>query len=235
MLQPSRVAVGRPASSPLIDSDGVLLRRYRTRGDRDAFEALFRKYQGPIYGLVVRLVGSEDAYDLTQEVFLRVLRSLHSFRGDCTFRTWLYTVARHVCYNHCRDEKRRQAIEGLFGGGEDGEESAEQQIPDTQMSVERIVETQELQRVVASILDSMTVEQRLLITLRDFEGMSYEEMTQITELSLVNVKSKLHRARLAFKTKFDPYWRALQDDENGAHGNEAARALNARLSGSAAD
>jgi RNA polymerase sigma-70 factor (ECF subfamily) len=216
----------------MIDTDGVLFRRYRSTGDRDAFEALFRKYQGPIYGLIVRLVGSEEAYDLTQEVFLRVLRSVQAFRGDCTFRTWLYTIARHVCYNHCRDSKRRQAIEGLFGGSDDDGESQEQEIPDTQMSVERIVETQELQRVVASILETMTVEQRLLITLRDFEGMSYEEMTQITDLSLVNVKSKLHRARLAFKAKFEPYWKALQDGDNDdARGNEAERIGGKRLTG----
>ena len=233
MLQPSSAAIGRQVSS-LIDTDGVLLRRYRATGDRDAFESLFRKYQGPIYGLVVRLVGAEDAYDLTQEVFLRVLRSLHSFRGDCTFRTWLYTVARHVCYNHCRDEKRRQAIEGLFGGGDDGDECPEQQIPDTQMNVERIVETAELQRIVASILESMTVEQRLLITLRDFEGLSYEEIMQITELSLVNVKSKLHRARLAFKVKFDPFWRALQGEESESHGIDAVRMRSDRRSDSVA-
>jgi RNA polymerase sigma-70 factor (ECF subfamily) len=212
-----RALDGSAESRPLIDADAVLLRRYRAVGDRSAFETLFRKYQGPVYGFVVRLVGREEAYDLTQEVFLRALRSLNTFRGDCTFRTWLYTIARHVCYNHCRDEKRRHAVEGLFGdapvdGDEDGGESALDRVADTGPDVSRIAEMQELQRVVGEILDSMTVEQRLMITLRDFEDMSYEEIGQITELSLANVKSKLHRARLLFKTRFQPYWDALQED-----------------------
>ncbi len=214
-----------------IDTDAVLLRRYRTHGDRKAFESLFRKYQGPIYGLVVRLIGSEQAYDLTQDVFVRALRSISTFRGDCSFRTWLYTIARHVCYNHSRDEKRRQTIEGIFLGDTDddsGESSPrESQYPDPQMNVPRIVETQELQRVVQDILETMPVEQRLLITLRDFEGMSYEEIGEITELSLVNVKSKLHRARVAFKTRFEPYWKAMQDDGEVQSGTGGGKVVDA--------
>jgi RNA polymerase sigma-70 factor (ECF subfamily) len=199
-------------TTPIIDTDAVLLRRYRARGDRSAFEALFRKYQGPIYGLVVRMIGTEDAYDITQDVFIRAVKALQSFRGECTFRTWLYTIARRLCYNHCRDEKRRQTFVtmlGCDGDSESGDGQYEYQLPDPLADVSRIAETKELQRIVAEILESMSAEQRLLITLRDFEGMSYEEIAQITELSIVNVKSKLHRARQAFKTKFAPYWKAM--------------------------
>ena len=207
-----------------IDADAILLRRYRATGERLAFEQLFKRYQAPIYGFVVRLVGQEDAYDLTQEVFLKALRSSGAFRGECTFRTWLYTIARNTCYNHSRDEKRRHAIEGFIRGNR-GEEQGDsggklspdnaiaQQIADPQADIARILETKELQRIVAAILNTLTVEQRLLITLRDFEGMPYEEIGQIADLSLVNVKSKLHRARLAFKTKFAPYWKALYADD----------------------
>ncbi len=198
-------------SGQVIDPDALLMRRYRVSNDRSAFETLFRKYQGPIYGLVVRLIGAEDAYDVTQEVFLRALRAMGSFRGESTFRTWLYTIARHVCYNPCRDKKRRTAIEGFLGGSDD-EGDCSGEVADPQMDIARIVETKELQRIVSDILAGMTVEQRLLITLRDFEGMSYEEIAQITELSLVNVKSKLHRARLTFKTQFEPYWSALYEE-----------------------
>jgi len=199
-------------TTPIIDTDAVLLRRYRLRSDRSALEALFRKYQGPIYGLVVRLIGSEDAYDVTQDVFVRAVKALHAFRGDCTFRTWLYTIARRLCYNHCRDEKRRMSIVTMLGGDCDddlSEGQREVQFPDPEADVARIAETKELQRIVCQILETMSVEQRLLITLRDFEGMSYEEIAHITEMSLVNVKSKLHRARQAFKSKFSPYWSAM--------------------------
>ena len=71
--------------------------------------------------------------------------------------------------------------------------------------IARIVEVRELQRIVDGVLAELTPEQRLLITLRDLQGLSYEEVAEITELSLVNVKSKLHRARLAFKSRFQPF------------------------------
>ncbi len=239
-IAPDAVALnstGGQISMPAIDADAILLRRYRATGDRSAFEQLFRRYQAPIYGFVVRLIGPEDAYDLTQEIFLKALRSSGAFRGECTFRTWLYTIARNSCYNHCRDEKRRRAIEGFLrgsrgeregdggGGGEDElsqSDAIAQQVADPQADITRILETQELQRIVAAILETLTVEQRLLITLRDFEGMPYEEIGQIADLSLANVKSKLHRARLAFKTKFAPYWKALygEDGESQCAGSD---------------
>lgn len=189
-----------------IDPDATLLRRYRATGDRSAFEALFRKYQAPIFGFVCRMVGSEEAYDLTQEVFLRALRALHAFKGECSFRTWLYTIARNVCFNHCREKRRKQLFEEVLGGEtEDDEGESVADLPDMAGDVTKLVETRELQQLVAHIMKSMPEEQRLLITLRDFDGLSYEEVAQITEMSIGNVKSKLHRARLAFKKRFQPY------------------------------
>ena len=84
-------------------------------------------------------------------------------------------------------------------------------VPDDTADVERIVETHELQRIVNSVLSTLTAEQRLLITLRDFEQLSYEEISLITETSLSNVKSRLHRARMAFKDKFKPYLKLLRE------------------------
>jgi RNA polymerase sigma-70 factor (ECF subfamily) len=195
----------------IIDADATLVRRYRTTGDRAAFEALYKKYQGPIFALVHRMVGSEDAYDITQEVFLRALKSLGTFRGDASFRTWIYTIARNVCYNHCRDLKRKYTYEEALGTDLDGDDETMDDLPDPHLSVEKITETKELQKVAREVLSHLSPEQRLLITLRDFEGMSYEEIGKITELSLVNVKSKIHRARMAFKKAFQPYMDILDD------------------------
>ncbi|MDR3709156.1 MAG: sigma-70 family RNA polymerase sigma factor [Capsulimonadaceae bacterium] len=198
-------------STGIIDPDATLVRRYRTTGEKGAFEGLFRKYQGPIYALVHRMVGGEDAYDITQEVFLRALRSIGSFRGECSFRTWLYTIARHICYNHCRDLKRRNAQEEGLGWDPDGSDETMDDLPDPHLNVEKIAETRELQRAAGRILAAMSPEQRLLISLRDFDGMTYEEIVAITELPLSSVKSKLHRARLAFKKMFQPYMDLLDD------------------------
>jgi RNA polymerase sigma-70 factor (ECF subfamily) len=183
---------------PRLDPDVALVRQFRATGNPRLFEALFKKYQTPIFHLVCRMVHGEDAYDLTQDVFYRALRALPTFKGDCKFSTWLYTIAKHVCLNHLREAKKREGQEEL-------EEGTPAEPTDAHLDVARIAETRELQRVVDDVLALLTDEQRLLLILRDFEQLSYEEIAVITDLSLVNVKSKLHRARLAFKAKFTPY------------------------------
>ena len=190
---------------PRLDPDLALVRQFRATASPAVFEILFRKYQSTVFSVVSRMVNGEDAYDLTQEVFVRALRSLPSFKGDCKFRTWLLTIARNVCLNHLRDKKARLGIEA---GSLDEEPDTPGFIPeqsDPAADIAKIVEVRELQRTVDKVLVLLTDEQRLLITLRDLQGLSYEEIEQIMELSPVNVKSKLHRARLAFKSKFQPY------------------------------
>jgi RNA polymerase sigma-70 factor (ECF subfamily) len=192
---------------PRLDPDVALVRQFQATGRPALFEALFRKYQTPIFHLVTRMVNGEEAYDLTQDVFLRALRALPTFKGDCKFSTWLYTIAKNTCLNHLRETKKRGEMEdySLDEDTEPGETGGGPEPSDPTADVARIVETRELQRIVDQTLAQLTPEQRLLMTLRDFEGLSYEEIGEITELSLVNVKSKLHRARLAFKSKFQPY------------------------------
>ena len=89
---------------PRLDPDVALVRQFRATGDSRLFEALFRKYQTPVFHLVHRMVNGEDAYDLTQEVFYRALRALPTFKGDSKFSTWLFTITKNVCLNHLRDQ-----------------------------------------------------------------------------------------------------------------------------------
>lgn len=207
-------------SLPRLDPDLALVRQFRATGKPALFETLFRKYQTPIFHLVCRMVNGEDAYDLTQEVFLRALRALPNFKGDCKFSTWLYTIAKNTCLNHVREDRRKSEYEDYSLDEEitPGERGG-RDLPDPEADVARIVETRELQRVVDKVLQELTPEQRLLVTLRDFQQLSYDEIGEIMELSLVNVKSKLHRARLAFKAKFEPYL-TLIGPESGS-GQEA--------------
>ena len=210
---------------PRLDPDVALVRQYRATASPAVFEILFRKYQTQVFSLVHRMVNGEEAYDLTQEVFVRAMRSLGGFHGDAKFRTWLLTIARNVCLNHLREQRLRL---GLTEGSLDSEPETPGCVPepsDPGADVARIAETHELQRVVDTVLALLTPEQRLLLTLRDLQGLSYEEVAEITELSLANVKSKLHRARLAFKTKFQPYLElvdpdALREPEQNLEGKE---------------
>jgi RNA polymerase sigma-70 factor (ECF subfamily) len=187
------------------DPDALLVRQHLS-GDPRAFEMLFRKYQTPIFNLVTRMVRGEDAYDLTQDVFLKAYKHLRSFRGDSKFSTWLFTIARHTCLNHLR---HKNVI------GEDSLDESQEEHPgnepiDAEMNVSKLCETRELQRVVDDLLQKMPPEARMLLILRDFEQLSYEEISQVTELSIVNVKSKIHRARQAFKKRFHPYLALLE-------------------------
>jgi RNA polymerase sigma-70 factor (ECF subfamily) len=193
-------AVGRAA-----DPDLILVRAHLA-GDPKAFETLFRKYQTPIFNMVTRMVRGEDAYDITQEVFLKALRAMKNFRGDSKFSTWLYTIARHTCLNHLRHKNviDEESLE------ESQEEHPGNEPIDATMNVARMCETRELQRVVDDLLATMPQEARLLLILRDFEQLSYDEISQVTELSIVNVKSKIHRARQAFKKRFQPYLELLE-------------------------
>jgi RNA polymerase sigma-70 factor (ECF subfamily) len=197
-------AAGLPVV-PRTDPDLLLVRQHLA-GDAKAFETLFRKYQTPIFNLVMRMVHGEDAYDITQEVFLKALRALGGFRGDSKFSTWLYTIARHTCLNHLR----HKAVLDEGSLEEQQEEHPGNEPIDVDMNVGRICETRELQRVVDDVLATMPAEQRMLLILRDFEQLSYDEISHVTELSIVNVKSKIHRARQAFKKRFAPYLELLE-------------------------
>jgi RNA polymerase sigma-70 factor (ECF subfamily) len=195
------------SSLPRLDPDVALVRQFLATKNPAVFEILFRKYQNQVFHLVYRMVNGEEAYDLTQEVFYRALRALPTFKGDCKFRTWLYTIARNTCLNHLRDDKKRDAMEEYSLDEEisTDDPGLTREISDPDASVEKIVETRELQNIVDRLLKEMSAEQRLLITLRDFQQLSYEEICEITDMNLVNVKSKLHRARISFKAKFQPY------------------------------
>ena len=198
---------------PRLDPDLALVRQFRTTGDPRVFETLFRRYQTPVFSLVSRMTGGEDAYDLTQDVFLRALKALPTFKGDSKFRTWLYTIARNTCLNHLRDKRMHAGTEAYsLDADTDAGELGGPDVPDPAADVERQVEGRELQAVVEQTLLLLSPEQRLLLTLRDLEGLAYEEIAQITDLSLVNVKSKLHRARLAFKARFAPHLEWVNTD-----------------------
>lgn len=191
---------------PRSDPDALLVRQH-LGGDNRAFETLFKKYQTPIFSLVTRMVRGEDAYDITQEVFLKALRSLGGFRGEAKFSTWLYTIARHTCLNHLR----HKAVLSEGSLDEQQQENASNEPVDHNMNIGRIAETHELQRVVDDVLATLPTEARMLLILRDFEQLSYDEISQVTELSIVNVKSKIHRARQVFKKRFQPYLELLEE------------------------
>lgn len=212
-----------PPAVPDLDDDAALdgqdlrdrrlIRRARN-GDARAFEELVQHYQHRIFGLVLRMIGNrQEAEDLAQEVFITVHRALGSYRGEGRFYTWLYRIATNTCKNRIKYLRGRN-----FHRSVPVEDSPEAQAPQADggpavslqshiAGPEATVEGSRLEAAIAAELAQLEPEHRLLIVLRDVQGLSYGDILRITGLQEGTLKSRLHRARLALKDRLRPYMR----------------------------
>jgi RNA polymerase sigma-70 factor (ECF subfamily) len=171
------------------------------RGDADSFEVLVRRHQKATFNLVYRLLGDyEEAAEVAQEVFLSAFKSIHQFRGDANFSTWLYRIA----FNHASTrrkslqlaQQRHVPLDGteLIG---DGDASADP---------EKRAQERETQQRVQRALNSLHKDDAAIIILRDLQDAPYEEVAQMLEIPVGTVKSRLHRARRALKELLAPQY-----------------------------
>lgn len=193
--------------------DRRLVRRARS-GDTRAFEELVSIYQHRIFGLVFRMIGNrQEAEDLAQEVFITVHRALATYRGEGRFYTWLYRIATNTCKNRIKYLRGRN-----FHRSVPVEDTPEAQVQGSDggpavslqshiAGPEATVEASRLERAIQAELDQLEPEHRLLIVLRDVQGMSYGDILKITGLQEGTLKSRLHRARIALKDRLKPYMR----------------------------
>ena len=164
------------------------------RGDLDAFNEIVRLYQDYLFGLVVRVVNDRDAAaDAVQEAFFSCYRNLGRFRGD-SFRSWLTRIALNAATDVLRYRKRRPA--DPFPEWED---DTWQPPADEDASPERQAMRRQSSRMLASAMTKITDDQRRAILLFDVEGFDYQEIADITGVSLGTVKSRIHRGRLALR------------------------------------
>lgn len=174
-------------------------------GDLDAFDQIVEEYSQKVYNLTYRMIGNPaDASDLSQEVFVRVYRSLNNFRGESSFSTWLYRIATNVCLDEIRRRNRKSAIPLKQRICIDDEQCRD--IPDWSTVPETIVQSKELQEEIQGMINSLNPEYRLVIILRDIQGYSYAEIGEIINCSIGTVKSRLSRARKSLKMKIKEYW-----------------------------
>jgi RNA polymerase sigma-70 factor (ECF subfamily) len=175
------------------------------QGDTIAFEQLVIQYQNKIYALSYRYMGNEeDAYDMTQEAFLKAYRSLRTFKGDSSFGTWMYRVATNVCLDELRRRKRRIISLSLDEplATNDGDE-LEKEIPDKSLTPDIIYEQKEFSDYIQNLLNEMKPEHKSVIILRDIMELSYEEIAGVLNCSLGTVKSRLSRARNVLRKKLE--------------------------------
>ena len=169
-----------------------LIRR-ASQGDQSAFEELVDRWQKPVYHQALRMLNSpEDAADVTQEVFLKLWRTLPSFRGDSTLSTWLYRLTDNASIDLLRREKKHR---GDFSLDDDG--STPPLPPDGALSPQEQAERREEQETVAAALARLSEEHRRVLVLRELSGLSYNEIGQMLALNPGTVKSRIARARLS--------------------------------------
>lgn len=186
-----------PASDPgavELFREKLFLRRLR-HGDERAFGELVQKHQDRVFDLVYRMIGDrEEALDLSQEVFVAIHAAVPRFRGESRLSTWIFRVAKNHCLNRLKYLSRRErgrsteisdVPEAVL------ERNAPSQRPDEAVSVA------ETRTMVQKAIAQLDEEHRLLVVLRDVEGLSYHEIATITEQPEGTVKSRLHRARAA--------------------------------------
>lgn len=174
-------------------------------GDDGAFEELVNRYESTIYSMAYRMLGDRsEASDVCQEVFLLLLRKLHSFRGEAKFSTWLYRVTLNACRDHAR--RNRQHLSLSESPAEDLPE-LEERLADTKSdSPDDEVERVEVRKVVQEAIARMPFKFREVIYLHDIRGFDYKEVAEILDISLGTVKSRLNRARNRLARELRDYW-----------------------------
>jgi RNA polymerase sigma-70 factor (ECF subfamily) len=186
--------------SEQLDED--LVRRVQ-RGDKSAFDFLVIKYQHKIIQLVNRYVKDpSEAQDVAQEAFIKAYRALGSFRGEATFYTWLYRIAINTAKNYLLSRARRNANYQV----DIQEAEALENAPQLQglETPERLLLNQEIIDVISAAIDELPEEMRTAIILREFDGMSYEEIAEAMDCPVGTVRSRIFRAREAIDTKLNP-------------------------------
>ena len=174
-------------------SDAALVARART-GDVEAFEVLVRRYRNEVYALAYHFLRNrEEAWDISQEVFIKAHRSLKRFRKDASFKSWLMRITA----NQCKDWLKKRRLQTVSFN--DAIESGSAQAPGLEPG--RSAEAHELGAAIESALETLSFKHRTAFLLREFEGLSYDEMAQTMGCSIGTVMSRLHHARKKLQTR----------------------------------
>ena len=191
--------------------DLELVRRVQ-RGDSAAFDLLVRKYQHRVVALIGRYVHDwSEAQDVAQDTFLRAYRALGNFRGDAQFSTWLHRIAVNTAKNHLVAHKRRPPGEDIdIEDAEQFESALRLRDNDTP---ERELMRQEMEQTVMRAVEALPEELRAAITLREVEGLSYEEIAQQMQCPIGTVRSRIFRAREAIDVQLRPLMDATASRE----------------------
>lgn len=198
-----------PAKYTTTDTDAMLVQR-ATAGESRAFELLVIKYQRRVERLIGRMVRDVDLVpDIAQETFIRAYRALPQFRGDAQFYTWLYRIAVNTAKKHLMDLKRDPVMTMSSLEGDDDDETSgnglAQRLGATDDETpEAVLASKEIALAVNEAMDALPEELRQAITLREIEGLSYDDIAQALDCPIGTVRSRIFRAREAISNRIKP-------------------------------
>jgi RNA polymerase sigma-70 factor (ECF subfamily) len=175
-------------------------------GDVDSFNQLILRWERPIYALAYRVIGrEEDARDVCQETFLRAFRALPGFKGQAKFSSWLYRIALNLCRDWIRRQRRAPVMQ--LPDGVDPAEIAAERGPVE--SIEDLVARRELSTVVEDAMALLPAEQRTAIILKEFHGMTFQEIADLQGCPLSTVKTRLYQGLNMLRRHLDKSGRAV--------------------------
>jgi RNA polymerase sigma-70 factor, ECF subfamily len=182
--------------------DIVLVERVQ-QGDKAAFDVLVQKYQQKVVNLISRFVSDHsECYDVAQETFIKAYRALPNFRGDSQFYTWLYRIAANTAKNHLASKSRKtpnysvDVDDAEHFGGESGLKEF--------TTPENLMLTEEIKQTIYTAIEALPDDLKSAITLRELEGLSYEEIASVMDCPIGTVRSRIFRARDAIDKELRP-------------------------------
>ncbi|WP_230467730.1 RNA polymerase sigma factor [Lujinxingia vulgaris] len=178
-------------------------------GDREAFKELVETYQRKVYGICIGMLKNpDDSMDVSQEVFIKVYRYLEKFNRQSSFYTWLYRITVNMCIDFLRKKKRVQEVDyddGILRGS-DEVEGDEHILPSRLgLNPDKVYGRKELRQKMLEALETLSEKHRTILILREVEGLSYEEIADVLNISKGTVMSRLYHARRYFQTAVESY------------------------------
>ncbi|MGQ9454233.1 MAG: RNA polymerase sigma factor [Armatimonadota bacterium] len=190
----------------MANSEVDLIARARS-GDLSAFDELISLHQEHVFALAKRILGNyEDSADVQQETFVRVWRSLHKFRWDSEFGTWLHRITINLCLTYKKRKREIPTEEELFRDFPDNSD---------ELTALRSLERNELLEQICHVLQTLPAHYRVLIVLREIEGRSFSEISKLLGCSEASARTRATRARQLLKEKMQPYLKEAETQQHG--------------------
>ena len=182
--------------------DAELVKRVQA-GDKAAFDILVQKYQHKVVNLISRFVSDQtECYDIAQDAFIKAYRAIGNFRGDSQFYTWLYRIAANTAKNHLASRARKSPTYSV--DVEDAEHFEGESGLKEYTTPENLLLTDEIEKTVFKAIEALPEDLKSAITLREIEGLSYEEIAEVMDCPIGTVRSRIFRARDAIDKELRP-------------------------------